>query len=117
MSELVDGEYPAFEVFVQKEPLGFHVNVGSLRAPNPDMALQLARETFFRREEAYDIWVVPQECIFSAPHDEAYLPVSGLDKRYRLPSGYDNASRWKRFKSRALTLQDVVDDVLSPQKR
>ena len=113
MQDVVGSEYPVFEVFVQKDPLGFHTNVGSLRAANPELALQMARETFFRRENAYDIWVVPQDCIFGSAHDEAHLPVSGFDKRYRLPGGYDNASHWKKFRAKAMTIEEVAEDIRS----
>jgi ring-1,2-phenylacetyl-CoA epoxidase subunit PaaB len=109
------GEYPVYEVFVQKEPVEFHVNVGSLRAANPELALQMARETFFRREEAYDIWVVPQDCIVSSPHDAAHLPKGGMDKGYRLPAGYDNASHWKRLKAKPMTIEEVAEDMRSPR--
>ncbi len=113
MHESQTAEFPVFEVFVQKESLGFHMNVGSLRAASPELALQLAREIFFRREAAYNVWVVPQECIFSSPHDEAHLPVEGMDKRYRLPGGYDNATHWKRFKAKAMTIEEVAKDIRS----
>lgn len=105
------GEYPVYEVFVQEDALAFHVNVGSLRAANEEMALQMARETFFRRDEVYDIWVVPQTCIFSSPRDEAHLPVHALDKTYRLPAGYDNAPHWKKFKARSMTIEDVAQEM------
>lgn len=104
-------EYRVYEVFFQKDATDFHTNVGSLRAANPEMALQMARETFFRRDDAYDIWVVPQDSIFASPHDAAHLPVRGMDKRYRLPSGYDNAPHWKRFKAQAMTIEEVADDM------
>ncbi len=109
------GEYPVYEVFAQREALDFHVNVGSLRAANPELALQMARETFFRREEAYDIWVVLQDCIVSSPHDSGHLPVSGMDKKYRMPAGYDNAARWKRLKAKPMTIDDVAADMRAPK--
>jgi ring-1,2-phenylacetyl-CoA epoxidase subunit PaaB len=105
------GEYLVYEVFVQRQALDFHVNVGSLRAANAEMAIQMARETFFRREEVYDIWVVPEQCISSSPHDAAHLPVHAMDKKYRLPRGYDNAPHWKKFKAKAMTIEDVANEM------
>ncbi|AUW93824.1 MAG: phenylacetic acid degradation protein [Sulfobacillus thermosulfidooxidans] len=104
-------EYRVYEVFVQRDASQFHVNVGSLRAVNSEMALQMARETFFRREEPCEVWVVPQDCIVASPRDSAYLPVHTMDKQYRLPAGYDNAPRWKRFKAKAMTIEEVAEEM------
>ncbi len=108
-------EYLVYEVFVQRKVVDFHVNVGSLRAVNAKMALQMARETFFRREEVCDIWVVPAHCIASSPHDAAHLPVHAMDKTYRLPAGYDNAPHWKKFKTKAITIEEVADEMKSEE--
>ncbi|MCY0900195.1 MAG: phenylacetic acid degradation protein [Firmicutes bacterium] len=105
------GEYPVYEVFGQKDRLAFHTHVGSIRAANPEMALQMAREAFFRRETVVDIWVVPQDAIYSAAQEPAYLPQIGEDKKYRLPSGYDNAPHWKRFKARAMSIEEVAEEM------
>ncbi|AEJ41433.1 phenylacetic acid degradation B [Sulfobacillus acidophilus TPY] len=107
----MSSEYPVYEVFGRREPLGFHTHVGSIRAASPELALQMAREAFFRRESAVDIWVVSQDAIFSAATEPAYLPEVGEDKKYRMPSGYDNAPHWKRFKARAMTIEEVAEEM------
>ncbi|PSR35658.1 MAG: phenylacetic acid degradation protein [Sulfobacillus thermosulfidooxidans] len=105
-------EIPVYEVFVQADALSFPTHVGSLRAASPAFALQLAKETFCRREDAHDVWVVPSQAISRARRDAtATLPTTTSDKRYRLPSGYDNAPHWKRFKAQAMTIEEVAADM------
>jgi ring-1,2-phenylacetyl-CoA epoxidase subunit PaaB len=113
--EHVLAETPVYYVFVQSDAVSFPAMVGTVRAATPSLALQAARETFLRREAAYDVWVVPETAIVRADHDPAYLPSEdiGQRKRYRLPSGYDNAPHWKRFKAQAMTIEEVAQDMRS----
>jgi ring-1,2-phenylacetyl-CoA epoxidase subunit PaaB len=53
-----EGLYHPYEVFVQYDHLAHHQHVGSVLAASPDIALQLARENFLRRDKAVNIWVV-----------------------------------------------------------
>ncbi len=105
--------YDVYEVFVQKDILTHHVHVGSVVAPSPDLALQVARENFLRRDTAVNIWVVLQQNVHRTSYeDEDALANQVLDKSYREVSGYsDNAQKWKRFKERAITIDDLVNDL------
>lgn len=109
-------DLPVYEVFSQKDPLSFATHVGSVRAASPELALQMAREAYFRRDPAFDVWVVPQSAITHARHFPATLPVGTIDKAYRLPAGYDNAPLWKRFKSQAQTIDDVAAEMATPRR-
>lgn len=60
-----DTQWPRFEVFQQsREDAPFH-NVGSVHAPDAEMALQNARDVFVRRPQTLRLWVVPARHIFS----------------------------------------------------
>lgn len=111
MSLMADA--PVYEVFAQSHALSFATHVGSVRAASAELALQFARETFFRRESAYDIWVVPFAAITHARSFSMALPTNPEERTYRLPSGYDNGPHWKAFKARPQTIDDVARDVES----
>lgn len=103
--------YDVYEIFVQFDPLDHHQHVGSLLASSPDLALQLARENFLRRDKAANIWVVPKQTITASPSDDPDFLAVAFDRDYRRVDGYaDNARRWKAFKQRALQLEDLVQD-------
>ncbi len=105
--------YDVFEVFVQYHPLDFHVHVGSVVAPSPELGLQVARENFLRREKAINIWVVRQNDVHASSYaDEGFYTNQEFDRKYRNVSGYtSNAPKWKAFKEKALTIEEVVEDV------
>lgn len=102
---------PIFEVFFQDTALSFATHVGSVRAPSHQSALEMARETFFRRHAAFDIWVVPQRFIAHARCHPDLLPDHPEEKTYRLARGYDNAPAWRRFKSATQSIEDVQRDL------
>ena len=92
-------DVPVYEVFAQTEALSFATYVGSVRASSPKDALEIARECYFRRDAAFDIWVVPQDQILHARSFPETLPGPHEDKGYRLTSGYDNSHMWKQMKA------------------
>ncbi|WAH35172.1 phenylacetic acid degradation protein [Alicyclobacillus dauci] len=100
--------YPVYEVFVQKSQLDSHVHVGSVLAPNPTLALQVARENFLRRDKAVNIWVVPQTEVHGTSYDEEHFFAREFDRSYREVGGYaDNARRWKAFKQKMMTIDEL----------
>jgi ring-1,2-phenylacetyl-CoA epoxidase subunit PaaB len=105
------GLYQPYEVFIQYDHLQHHQHVGSILAPSPDIALQLARENFLRRERAVNIWVVRKDQIYATPYDDEDFFAREFDRSYRRVDGYsDNARKWKQFKQRALQLEDILKD-------
>jgi ring-1,2-phenylacetyl-CoA epoxidase subunit PaaB len=58
-----DSQWPRYEVFKQDHPGRPHQNVGSVHAPDPELALQNARDVFARRPSNHSLWVVPAEAI------------------------------------------------------
>ena len=59
----VDTQWPRFQVFQQEKEGAPHQDVGSVHAPDPEMALFNARDVFVRRPECISLWVVPVEAI------------------------------------------------------
>ncbi|MDI3328091.1 MAG: hypothetical protein QJR06_06035 [Alicyclobacillaceae bacterium] len=72
-----------YEVLVQETKDKFPVNVGSVRAPSPTLALQMAREVFARRENCVKVMVVNREAVHVLD-DEEYLGYA-RKKVFRLP--------------------------------
>jgi len=75
-----------WEVFQQKGHQDPFVHVGSVTAPDAQMALAYAKECFFRRREGRDVWVVKRSQIqhLSDPGMLAQI----TDKSYRYPEAY-----------------------------
>lgn len=73
----MDTQWPRFEVFDQLKAGEPHENAGSVHAPDPELALQNARDVFARRPDHYSMWVVPADVIFSRTAQE--LATAGLE--------------------------------------
>ena len=82
--------WPLYEVFVRSKRGLNHVHVGSLHAPDAEMALRNARDLYTRRNEGVSIWVVPAAAITASSPDEKdpFFAPSG-DKVYRHPTFYE----------------------------
>ena len=67
-----------------------HNHVGSLHAPDAQMALRNARDLYTRRQEGVSIWVVRAADITASSPDErdAFFDPAG-DKVYRHPTFYE----------------------------
>jgi len=82
-------EWPLWEVFVRPKAGLDHKHCGSLHAPDPQAALQLARDVYTRRQEGTSIWVVRSDAIVASdPADKEALFDPMADKVYRHPTFY-----------------------------
>ena len=75
-----------FEVFSRRthdDPL---THVGSLRAPDLELALLLARETHFRHGEGAECWIAQRGDLHAVSHPETMGGVG--DRSYRRQDGY-----------------------------
>jgi ring-1,2-phenylacetyl-CoA epoxidase subunit PaaB len=83
-------QWPLWEVFVRARRGLAHQHVGSLHAPDAEMALANARDVFTRRSEGVSIWVMSAAGITASSPDEkdSYFDPAA-DKIYRHPSFYD----------------------------
>jgi len=93
--------WPTYEVFVQRTRGGHAQHVGSLHAPDPDLALVMAKEQYARRSQCVALWVVPTHAILwtSAEDEDLFQPAT--DKSYREPQGYLNSrERLEKYRDR-----------------
>jgi ring-1,2-phenylacetyl-CoA epoxidase subunit PaaB len=61
----MDTQWPRYEVFEQDRPDQPHRSTGAVHAPDPELALQNARDVFVRRPECSSLWVVPENQIYA----------------------------------------------------
>lgn len=65
-----DTQWPRYEVFKQDNERKTHEAVGSVHAPDGEMALLNARDVFVRRPSAVSLWVAPESEILSLTAEE-----------------------------------------------
>ena len=66
----VSADWPLYEVFLRSKRGLNHVHVGSVHAPDAEMALRNARDLYTRRNEGVSIWVVASADITASSPDE-----------------------------------------------
>lgn len=82
-------DWPLWEVFVRAKGGLSHRHAGSVHAPDAQIALRHARDTYTRRMEGVSLWVVPSAQIHAsdaADNDSLFDPAQ--DKIYRHPTFY-----------------------------
>lgn len=75
-----------WEVFQQKGPHDPYMHVGSVLAPDREMAITYAKECFFRRMEGRGLWVVRRADVHSLADPSLLEQVT--DKSYRYAEAY-----------------------------
>lgn len=87
---MTNTEWPLWEVFIRSKQGLSHKHVGSLRAPDAEMAISNARDVYTRRSEGISIWVIEStQVIASNPSDGDSLFEPAESKVYRHPTFYD----------------------------
>jgi ring-1,2-phenylacetyl-CoA epoxidase subunit PaaB len=77
-------QWPLWEVFVRADRGLSHVHVGSLHAPDAELALRNARDLYTRRSEGVSIWVAPADAITTSdPDAKGAFFESPAGKNYR----------------------------------
>lgn len=90
--------------------------VGAVHAPDHEMALLLAKESFFRHGEGVDFAVVRTSDIHRFPTPD--MLEFATDKRYKLQSGYVGlGAKRRRASANAAALGAVVDKPRPVDKR
>ncbi len=80
-------EWPLWEIFIRSQHGLAHKHVGSLHAPDAEMAINNARDVYTRRNEGVSIWVVPSgEIVASSPSERGELFEPSNSKVYRHPT-------------------------------
>jgi ring-1,2-phenylacetyl-CoA epoxidase subunit PaaB len=101
-----DGELQAldhfqtYEVFEQKKRGTHHMHVGSVHAPNSELAMMFAKEQYTRRGNCVNLWVVKTSEIFVTQYEDADIFENTPSKLHRDPNSYKVMDRIKAFKER-----------------
>ena len=83
-------DWPLWEVFIRTRGGLEHRHAGSVHAPDAEMALKHARDTYTRRMEGVSLWVAKStDIIASDPTHAGELFEPAADKIYRHPTFYD----------------------------
>ena len=83
-------EWPLWEVFIRGQHGLAHRHVGSLHAPDAELAIKNARDVYTRRKEGVSIWVAKAVDISaSTPGDKEPLFEPSSSKIYRHPTFFD----------------------------
>jgi len=67
---MTDTQLPRFQVFLQETPDSPFQDVGSVHAPDAELALLNARDVFVRRPECSGLWVTPVTSIYARTDQE-----------------------------------------------
>lgn len=90
--EMGTESWPLWEVFVRASRGLSHVHVGSLHAPDSEMAVRNARDLYTRRNEGTSIWVVPAAAVTTSdPDQKGVFFESPAGKNYRHATYYTRA--------------------------
>jgi len=82
-------DWPLWEVFLRARGGLSHRHVGSVHAPDSELAVKHARDTYTRRSEGVSLWVVPSAAIIASdPGQAGPLFDPADDKVYRHPTFY-----------------------------
>jgi ring-1,2-phenylacetyl-CoA epoxidase subunit PaaB len=86
---MADTQWETYEVFHQSRRGEPHEHVGSVHAPDPQMALQLARDQFARRLKCVSLWVVRTRDIAMTDYRDQTFFAQTTDKSYRDPKAFE----------------------------
>ncbi|MEY3780938.1 MAG: 1,2-phenylacetyl-CoA epoxidase subunit B [Bacteroidetes bacterium] len=92
--------FQTYEVFQQVKRGTHHQHVGSVHAPNAEMAMLFAKEQYCRRGAAVNLWVVKTADVFVTEYQDADIFETTEDKLYRDPNSYKVMDRINAFKAR-----------------
>jgi ring-1,2-phenylacetyl-CoA epoxidase subunit PaaB len=86
---MTDTQWDTYEVFHQSKKGEPHTHVGSVHAPDPQFALQMARDQFARRLKCVSLWVVNAKQITATDYQDENFFAQATDKSYRDPKAFD----------------------------
>ena len=89
----MDTQWETYEVFHQSKRGEPHEHVGSVHAPDPAMALQLARDQFARRLKCTSLWVVRSADVTMTDYQDDAFFFHSTDKSYRDPKAFEAPDR------------------------
>lgn len=104
-----------FEVFGKRTVEDGWLAVGAVHAPDEEMALLFAKESFFRHGEGVDYAVVRSRDFHVCGQPD--LVAFHTDKSYKLQKGYPLGEKRRRAAERARALGVVIDGRRPPDHR
>lgn len=93
-------QFQTYEVFHQAKSGGHHVHVGCVHAPNVEMALVLAKETYGRRGQTVNLWVVDTASILTMRSEDNDVFATTPEKQYRDVGAYMVRNKVEEYKKR-----------------
>jgi ring-1,2-phenylacetyl-CoA epoxidase subunit PaaB len=103
-------QWPRYEVFKQDRLDGPFRNVGSVHAPDAELALMNARDVFARRPSCVALWVVPDTAIMRRTAEEL-LGEKGSREAGATEDSIQYAVFSKESQRQAMTYVDYVGEV------
>ena len=85
---MTDTQWPRYEVFIQEKPQQPFNSVGSVHAPDAEIALLNGRNVFVRRPQCYRLWVVPAQAIYAQTAQEIAANPPQADNTANPPQPY-----------------------------
>ncbi len=104
-----------WEVFSRRTAEDPLVHVGAIKAPDAELALVLARETFFRHGEGVDCWIGRRSDLHRVAMPETLGGVT--DKSYRRPDGYVGVGAKLKRVREELAKRGLVIQKSRPQRK
>ncbi|TNE81210.1 MAG: 1,2-phenylacetyl-CoA epoxidase subunit B [Bacteroidetes bacterium] len=92
--------FETYEVFHQKKRGTHHQHVGTVHAPNPEMALLFGKEQYGRRGACVNIWVTKTADIFASDYDDSDIFDTTPEKLYREAAPYKVMDRINEYKAK-----------------
>lgn len=104
-------QWPRYEVFKQDEAGSLFRNVGSVHAPDAELALQNARDVFARRPACHSLWVVLAGAILARTAEELSAQPLASPAAPGQPEAY--AVFQKRSQRQAMTYVEYAGEVMA----
>lgn len=95
--------WQTYEVFHQAKRGKQHVHVGSLHAPDKDLAMVFAKEQYGRRNKCVNLWVVKTADIFALNIEDEDMFATTPEKQHREAIIYKVRDRIQAFKEKQST--------------
>jgi ring-1,2-phenylacetyl-CoA epoxidase subunit PaaB len=105
-------QWPRYEVFKQDRPGGPFRNVGSVHAPDAELALMNARDVFARRPACVALWVVADAAIVRRTAGELAGEKGGRGEGEKVNSK-QYAVFSKQSQRQAMTYVDYIGEVMA----
>ena len=91
-------QWHTYEVFHQEKRGAQPIHVGSVHAPNPELALIFAKEQYARRKKCVNIWIVKTSNIYSFNLEDEDMFSTTPEKIYREATGFKVRDKINKYK-------------------